>query len=244
LIVIPSLELLSKMFLTALKSLIPNRSMSTRILSGPFRGAAICMNPRDNFRKILGLYEHELNDWLSRVLQRVDIVLDVGANDGYFTFGCAATFRRLQRAANVVAFEPQADHCRQLEASLRVQTDNSVNITIEQIFVGKAVASGTTTLDAAAERNFHGQIPCCPRRALIKIDVEGAELDVIEGASGWLRPKHYFLIEVHRESYLTTLKRRFSDVGIVLEQRNQQPLPFLGRERRAKANWWLISRLD
>jgi hypothetical protein len=232
------------MFLTALKRLIPNRSMSTRILSGPFRGAAICMNPRDNLRKILGLYEHELNDWLSRVLQRVDIVLDVGANDGYFTFGCAAAFRRLQRTAHVVAFEPQAGHCRQLEASLRVQADNSVNIAIEQTLVGKATTSGTTTLDAAAERNFHGQMPCCRRRALIKIDVEGAELDVVEGASGWLRPNHYFLIEVHAESYLATLKRRFADVGIALEQHNQQPLPFLGGERRVEANCWLVSRLD
>jgi FkbM family methyltransferase len=233
------------MFWTALKRLIPNRSMSTRILSGPFRGAVICLNPRDNLRKIFGLYEHELNDWLSRVLQRVDIVLDVGANDGYFTFGCAAAFRRSQRTANVVAFEPQADHCRHLEASLRLQADNSVNIAIERTLVGGTIGSGVTTLDAVTRRDLGGQAPDDPSRtALIKIDVEGAELDVIKGASGWLRPNHYFLIEVHRKSYLTTLKRRFADVGIALEQRNQQPLPFLGRERRAEANWWLVSRLD
>jgi hypothetical protein len=233
------------MFLTALKRLIPNRSMSTRILSGPFRGAAICMNPRDNLRKIFGLYEHELNDWLSRVLQRVDIVLDVGANDGYFTFGCAAVFRRLGRVANIVAFEPQPDHCKQLQASLGDQPKHCVKIAIEQTLVGRTIGPGVTTLDAVTLRNFGSQAPDdFPRKALIKIDVEGAELDVIEGASGWLRPKHYFLIEVHRETYLTTLKRRFADAGIALEQRNQQPLPFLGRERRMEANWWLVSRLD
>ena len=142
------------MLISALKRLIPNHSMSTRILRGPFRGATIYMNPRDNLRKIFGLYEHEVNDWLTCVLQRVDTVLDVGANDGYFTFGCAAAFRRLQRSAEVLALEPQADHCRQLEASLRSQPDNSVNISIEQILVGKAIASGVTTLNAAAERNF------------------------------------------------------------------------------------------
>ena len=232
------------MLVSALKRLIPNRSMSIRILFGPFRGATICMNPRDNLRKIFGLYEHELNDWLTCVLQRVDTVLDVGANDGYFTFGCAAAFRRLQRSGKVLAFEPQADHCRQLEASLRSQPDNCVNIAIEQTLVGKTIASGITTLDDAAERNFPEQAPDRPRRALVKIDVEGAEVDVIEGASGWLRPKHYFLIEVHQESYLTRLKRRFADAGIALEQRHQQPLPFLGRERRVETNWWLVSRLD
>jgi hypothetical protein len=84
------------MLISALKRLIPGRSMSTRILCGPFRGATICMNPRDNLRKIFGLYEHELNDWLTCVLQRLDTVLVVGANDCYFTFGCAAAFRRLR----------------------------------------------------------------------------------------------------------------------------------------------------
>jgi hypothetical protein len=204
----------------------------------------MCMNPRDNMRKIFGLYEHELNKWLTCVLQRVNTVLDVGANDGYFTFGCAAAFRRFERSADVLAFEPQPDHCRQLEASLRSQPDNRVNIAIEQTRVGKAIASGITTLDAAAERNFPGQTPHRPRRALVKIDVEGAELDVIEGASGWLRPDHFFLIEVHEESFLAVLKRRFASVGMTLERRDQQPLPFLGRERRVEANWWLVSRLD
>ena len=232
------------MLISALKRLIPNRSMSTRILFGPFRGATICMNPRDNLRKMFGLYERELNDWLNCVLQRVDTVLDVGANDGYFTFGCAAAFRRLHRSATVFAFEPQADHCRQLEASLRRQPDNCVNIAIEQTLVGKAIASGITTLDDAAERNFPEQTRHRPRRALVKIDVEGAEVDVIEGASSWLRPKHYFLIEVHEESYLAILRRRFADAGIVLVQRDQQPVPFLGRERRVETNWWLVSRLD
>ena len=79
---------------------------------------------------------------------------------------------------------------------------------------------------------------------MVKIDVEGAEVDVIEGAAEWLRPKHYFLIEVHAESYLEDLKQRFAHAGIILEQRNQQPLPFLGRERRVEANWWLVSQLD
>jgi hypothetical protein len=232
------------MFISTLKRLIPNRSVSTRILCGPFRGATICMNPRDNLRKIFGLYEHELNDWLTYVLERVDTVLDVGANDGYFTFGCAAAFRRLARSATVLAFEPQGNHFRQLEASLRRQPDERVNIAIEQTLVGKAVSSGITTLDDAAKRNFREEIPDCPRRALVKIDVEGAEVDVIEGASGWLRPNHYFLIEVHEESYLAILKQRFADAGIVLERRYQRPLPLFGRERRVRANWWLVSQLD
>ena len=124
------------------------------------------------------------------------------------------------------------------------QPDSCVNVVIEQTLVGKAVAPGITTLDSAAERNFPEQTRSRRRSALIKIDVEGAEVDVIEGASSWLRPKHYFVIEVHEELYLANLKKRFAEAGMILEQRNQQPLPFLGRERRVETNWWLVSRLD
>ena len=68
------------------------------------------MTPRNSVRKILGLYERELNMWLELALQKVTRVLDVGANDGYFTFGCAAVFRRLGKAGEIIAFEPQARH--------------------------------------------------------------------------------------------------------------------------------------
>ena len=68
---------------------------------GPFRGACIVINPRDSLRKILGVYEHELNPWLEQALRRVTRVLDVGANDGYFTFGCAAAFQRLGKTGEM-----------------------------------------------------------------------------------------------------------------------------------------------
>ena len=74
----------------------------------------IVMNRRESMRKILGLYEHELNGWLNEALKRVTRVLDVGANDGYFCFGCAAAFRRLGTNGSVVAFEPQDTHAQTL----------------------------------------------------------------------------------------------------------------------------------
>ena len=82
------------MAFSLLKTLLPDKPVATRILRGPFRGARIVMNPRESLRKIFGLYEHELNAWVEDALQRVTRVLDVGANDGYFSFGCAAAFRR------------------------------------------------------------------------------------------------------------------------------------------------------
>ena len=94
-----------------------DRAAPTRILRGPFRGALIVINRRESLRKIFGLYEHELNSWLDKALSRVRRVIDVGANDGYFTFGCAAALRRRGRFQEIIAFEPQAEHMNLLRQS-------------------------------------------------------------------------------------------------------------------------------
>lgn len=194
------------MALSLIHSLLPDRPVPTRIWRGPFRGARIVMNPRHSLRKILGLYEHELNPWLETALSRVEQVIDVGANDGYFTFGCMAALRRQGRAARILAFEPEERPARELRQSL-AQRENNAHVDIIQCFVGAAVQSGFTTLDALG--------PEWPRRnTLIKIDVEGAEPEVVNGAQTWLHSSHAFVIEVHHRSLLDPLRKTFSERGL------------------------------
>lgn len=230
------------MLLSSLKNwLIDDRTRPVRILRGPFRGATICMSLRENLRKVLGIYEHELNAWIVGALQEVDTVLDIGANDGYFTFGCGAVFKRAGRTGRIVAFEPQAIHCEQLRATMDLQATNpAITISVERTLVSNEVSDGQTTLDALVHRPGS---PLMPRRTLVKIDVEGAEVDVIAGASLWLERSNRFLIEVHHESYLEILQNRFAAAGIPLVQITQRPLPLLGREHRQTSNWWLVSPL-
>src|SRR5438105_10277090 len=131
----------------ALKFFLSDHPVLIRVWRGPFRGARMVLDPRNSLRKILGLYEHELNGWLEQALHRVHRVLDVGANDGYFTFGCAAAFRRLGKAGEIIAFEPQARHVAQLRESAAAQTDTSVQIEIVEAFVGRKSKPGMIMLD-------------------------------------------------------------------------------------------------
>src|SRR5258706_14903000 len=131
----------------ALRNVVPDRVQPIRILRGPFRGAIIAMNPRNSLRKWVGLYEHELNPWLKTVLPRVMRVLDVGANDGYFTFGCAAAFRRLEKTGEIVSFEPDDRHFKILQQAIPLQPAG-VNFTLVPAFVGREAGSGVTTLDS------------------------------------------------------------------------------------------------
>lgn len=217
------------------KRLLPDRDVPMRVWRGPFRGATVVMNPQASLRKAFGLYEHELNAWLEAALSRVTKVIDVGANDGYFTFGCAAALRRRGTTADIIAFEPQPRHVLALRAAAARHRDPRIRITIEPSLVGAEAGAGMTTLDALS----------IPDRikSLIKIDVEGAELDVIDGASSWLRPSNLFVIEVHRRPLLDSITARFAGRGLELRRIDQQPLPLLGRDVRDAENWWLVSKL-
>ena len=218
-----------------LKRLLPNHAVPMRVWRGPFRGATVVMNPQASMRKALGLYEHELNGWLERALGRVSRVIDVGANDGYYTFGCAAALTRRGAGAEIIAFEPQAPHVAALRAAAERRHRDGIRIEIVPAMVGREAGPSITTLDAiAAVSREH---------TLIKIDVEGAELDVIAGAGSWLQPSNLFVIEVHRRPYLDELRRTFAARGLTLRQIDQQPLPLLGRDVRDADNWWLVSEL-
>lgn len=221
-------------------SVLPDRALPTRILRGPFRGAIIVMNPRNSMRKMLGLYEHELNPWLKLALRRVTRVLDVGANDGYFTFGCAAAFLRLGKGGQIIAFEPQQRHIDTLRESIGKQRVGTTQITLLQTLVGGEIRTGATTLDAV---RWQKGDPKCRTNTLVKIDVEGVELDVLAGASSWLNPRNYFVIEIHQRTLLESIARLFAKHGMEVIRVNQRPSPFFGREMRSEENWWLVSNL-
>lgn len=223
----------------ALKSFLPDRPVLTRVWRGPFRGARIVLNPRNSLRKIFGLYEHELNGWLEQALRRITRVIDVGAHDGYFTFGCAAAFRRLRKGGEIIAVEPQAVHVALLRQSLAAQMGNSISINIIQAFVGREPKPGMITLDSIHSDLNNGHYA----DTLVKIDVDGPEIDVIEGGRSWLHPSNLFMIEVHEEPFLDRLRAIFAEKDLRLVQVNQRPLPVLGREMRPESNWWLVSDL-
>ena len=217
----------------ALKSVLPNRPVPMRVWRGPFRGARVVMNPRASLRKSLGLYEHELNGWIESAMRQVTRVLDVGANDGYFTFGCAAAFRRLGIAGEIIGFEAQAQHVRELRSSVVAQESGGVSIDIRHAFVGDRTENEFFALDDLTMTDRS--------KTLIKIDVEGAEEAVIAGAASWLQPGNLFVIEVHHAEFIERLKTTFRSRGLSLDLVEQQPLPILGREERDPNNWWLVS---
>lgn len=154
---------------------------------------------------------------LRRLLRPGDAVTDVGANVGFYSLLAGAL---VGRGGRVHAFEP-------VPANRAALARNVANAGLTQVVVNAAAigaAEGTLTLGldhpdpssrgvsghytagGARERvsapvvRLDDYLEDHPRQRLVKIDVEGGELDVIAGMSATLRahPPDAILVEVNR----------------------------------------------
>lgn len=222
------------------KALLPDRPVKCPILFGPLRGARPLMNPQTSMRYILGLYEHELNGWLGRAIPRVDGLFDVGANLGFFCFGVMSAWRRQGKAGKVWAFEPQDEMIHLLRTAASWHETQGIELSIEACFVGDVEDEQTRALDSYIASQG---IPAESLRAMVKIDVEGAEMKVLKGASRLVRDGNLFVIEVHSAALLEQVQAFFAEHNHPVEVVHQKPLPVIGRELRDLDNWWVVTKL-
>lgn len=165
-----------------------------------------------------GKFEVEETAIISRLLPRVDVFVDIGANLGYYT--CLA----LQSGKPVVAFEPQQQNLQCLFQNL---TANGWEDKAEVFPLALSDRPGLLTLYGASgpsaslikdwagySSRFRKTVPVstldnvlagrfADKRLFVKMDVEGAEYHVLKGALGTLgrAPKPVWLLEICLEEY-------------------------------------------
>lgn len=180
--------------------------VTLRVRGGPLKG--LRWSPASGSRFVRGDYESYNVPAFLEAVSPGDIVYDVGAHVGYFT---AIAALRVGAAGRVVAFEPRPVNLRLLRGHVKVNRLD--NVTVVGVGVGretgsarfeegtgsgtgKLSGSGALTvpvvhLDGVVEEGY-------PAPDFIKIDVEGGELDVLEGARGLLeRTRPRLLIGIH-----------------------------------------------
>lgn len=140
-----------------------------------------------------------------------DLIIDIGANSGEFIFNTKSVFNNV----HVLAFEPQ----KQTFASLKTNTSHfksveifnvglgrkheTVNMFISEFSPASSIVNnevGTQVQEIKIERldDYIDKIKKF-KRILIKIDVEGYELEVLNGANDILSLANYIYIEVRPE---------------------------------------------
>jgi FkbM family methyltransferase len=175
---------------------------------------------RFHYERLRGLLEREL-PLFSSAVNRHDVVVDVGANVGIYVHA----LRR--RGAFVEAFEPQPACSTVLKAyaaanpSVRVHevalgaSESTVTLSIP-IDRGR-IARGSATMGRVAGEHDTIHVPmrtldsfAFDRVNAIKIDVEGAELEVLSGAAATLeRTRPLLLVEIEQRHHAQPIDEVF-----------------------------------
>jgi FkbM family methyltransferase len=185
--------------------LIPDET-TVPVLIGPLRGSR-WVKRSINQRTMLGLYESVRLRTFARLLNPGDTVYDLGAYTGFYSI-CAA--RKVGHEGTVIAFEPFEENAALLQRNIAL---NNVNIRVECSAVGSWSGTARYTALAGSEGRLSDggeltvpvttidqYVATHPGHApnAIKIDVEGGEMGVLEGARATLlAASPILLIEAH-----------------------------------------------
>ena len=166
-----------------------------------------------------GEYESETSRLVQRLLGPGQTMIDVGANIGYFSIVGA---RAVGTQGQVVAFEPVTAVRERLLANLRLNGLTNVTVRVEALsarsgtavfFTGPQDDTGLASLRPlaastqvnVAQARFDDLWDASRPVALVKIDVEGAELAALEGMAGCLdRDSPDLIVEV-TDDYLRAM---------------------------------------
>ena len=194
------------------------------VLTGPLRGARFVLGSLAGAGAGASVYfnrvEPGLTATLLRVLHSGQIFFDVGANVGYYT---VLASRVVGAQGVVVAIEPSVRNLCLLSRHLRLNNCRNVSVVtaacaadlnIYRFSPGPDYAQGHLLAPGTSQPAVGGNVVVVPavtidtvmaraalRPHVIKIDVEGAELDVLRGAHDTLMAcQPTILLSVHSDS--------------------------------------------
>lgn len=174
--------------LSSIKQLVvPQGEAPRTIKTGPFRGLRMNLSLTTQSQIYAGLFEREVYAQLRRLSEGLKTAVDIGAACGEYTL----YFLARTTARRIFAFEPSAEGRARLKENLSLNSlGNDSRLELSARFVTSADNEESCSLDALLPSV---ELPC-----LIKMDIDGGEVAVLEGAKEVMRlPRVRWLIETH-----------------------------------------------
>jgi hypothetical protein len=193
--------------LSSLKTaLVPSGRHPRTIRGGLFKGIRMELDLRYQTQLYLGFFERELYPWIQKLSMGVRTAIDIGAGEGEYTL-----YFLTQTSAQVLAFEPCEDSRRRCLTNVALNVhdvDRSERFMLSSKYVGSVNGDESLTLDSL--------LPLIRMPCLIKIDVDGGEVDILHGAENLLRfPDVRWIIETHSKELEEGCVELFTRAGFV-----------------------------
>jgi FkbM family methyltransferase len=185
---------------------LPDEPTSVTVRAGTGAGLRLIILPRTEKYYWSGLYEPRAQEVIAEHLAPGSVMWDVGAHIGFLS---AIAARAVGPTGHVVAFEPLPENASRLRQT--VEANALANITIREVAVSSSVGisafyvhssslvGGLTQADGAQPievptTTLDAELGVSPPPALVKVDVEGHEAEVIVGGHRVFNEVRPFLI--------------------------------------------------
>jgi hypothetical protein len=157
------------------------RLYNNMVAFGPFKGMKISEDvwwgEHDRAPMILGLYEKEVQEYITNISNYYDIFIDLGAADGFFGIGALISKKYKKSYCFEITHEGQ-------EAIIKNAKLNHVE--------------NDVIIEGLADQNFMDLIPNNElKKALILCDIEGGEFDLFTDEALIKLKNNLIVIEIH-----------------------------------------------
>ncbi|HEY9769101.1 MAG TPA: FkbM family methyltransferase [Coleofasciculaceae cyanobacterium] len=188
----------------------------------------------------LGTYEIPIQNIFAQHLQAGDVFYDIGANVGFFSIIAA---KLVGNTGKVYAFEPGEGNANSIRHNARLNDFNQIEVIekavsntsgegqllLAKYSGGHALATadappdlaGEVTIDLVSIDDLIAQNRITPPN-FVKVDVEGAELDVLKGMSETIKTYQPTIIYEVDDSDRAGYERKYRELADFLESLNYQ----------------------
>lgn len=198
---------LAKALRPIVNRLVPSGYEVVQVMSGPARGTFLYIEPRKEKFYWTGLHETHVQLVLSSLLEPGDVFWDIGSHIGFMSMLAS---RLVGPQGRVIAFEPVLENrvrfIRSMEANRFSNVDLHPYAITDRTGVSKLHGRGSSLMwtidetrgteetdEAVETESINSLLKRLPAPSVLKVDAEGAELEVLRGASD-LSGQHASLI--------------------------------------------------
>lgn len=217
-------------FYNFIKHLLLGKGLRERkILFGKAKGIRMHLDPDYKFQRIIGADEREIQGLFVDFSKKCRLFFDVGASDGYYSL----LFRKFNTTGELYLFDGNAAFKEIQAAHLAL---NNISEGYRQFFKFVFSADNETQISL----NSFG---IKEKKVLIKVDVEGREMNVLRGADYLLKNNECFLlIETHSKQLekdcIAFLNEHYYQIRVI---KNAWWRFILAERRPLEHNRWLAA---